>query len=111
MQLTAEASLAERPDRAAILLRQAERALLDGVLDEARELLTAAWALAADHSPVLAGRAAWEMALLYARLGTYGEAASWFSRVNVPPGSESPVWPVGRQALIDLCHTAAGKAC
>ncbi len=85
------------------LLQVSEQYALAGALNEAVELLLQVWSLAEGRDAVLANTAAWESAWLWLRIGDQDRATSWFDRVSALPRTDSRLWPMAREALLELC--------
>jgi DNA-binding SARP family transcriptional activator len=89
------------------LLLRAQRCALTGLPWQSETLLAQAWALAIDHEPKLADRAAWELAWLMMRMKSYLKAAEWFDRVGSPPADNRDFGPIDLPSLVQVCRVAA----
>jgi DNA-binding SARP family transcriptional activator len=94
---------------AIVLLEQAERCALTGLLQYAETNLNHVWTISVEQAPDLANAAAWELAWLSVRRGAYTEASSWFCRIGAPLLRKSQLWPAARQAMVQICRRLANE--
>jgi DNA-binding SARP family transcriptional activator len=110
MRRRVEEVTADQRDLVTALLQQAERCAVVGLPDQAEGILAQIWTMVVGSAPDLASATAWDLAWLLARRGAYAEATAWLHRIETAPSQPIDLWPLVRQALIDMCLALASTS-